>query len=151
MGEQHFDLAIVNGDLARLTGEPADYAQFASLMKPVFDKTPTLLTMGNHDGREHAQAALTWDGGTVQPVAEEMGHHGGRRAGQPGFPRFAAGDERHSRTTRKSAASLACQLSRRERREEPGCLRPPRSGSRDDNALVDAEALLEDSSPPPRL
>jgi Icc protein len=71
VGEQHFDLAVVNGDLARLTGEAADYAQFASLMKPVFDKTPTLLTMGNHDGREHAQTALTWAGGTVQPMVKK--------------------------------------------------------------------------------
>ena len=58
VAEQHFDLAIVNGDLARLTGEAADYAQFASLMKPIFDKAPTLLTMGNHDGRERARISV---------------------------------------------------------------------------------------------
>ena len=72
VGEQHFDLAVVNGDLARLTGEPADYAQFASLMQPVFHATPTLFTMGNHDGREHAQTALTSRSGTPQPVQKKL-------------------------------------------------------------------------------
>jgi len=71
VAQQPFDLAVVNGDLARLTGEVADYGQFASLMKPIVEKTPTLLTMGNHDGREHAEGALTWKGGTVQPVAKK--------------------------------------------------------------------------------
>ncbi|MFL6446315.1 MAG: metallophosphoesterase family protein [Bryobacteraceae bacterium] len=71
VGRERFDLAVVNGDLARLTGETADYTQFASLMKPIVDKTPTLLTMGNHDGREHAQAALVSHRGTLQPVAKK--------------------------------------------------------------------------------
>jgi 3',5'-cyclic AMP phosphodiesterase CpdA len=71
VGREPFDFTVVNGDLARLTGETADYAQFASLMKPVFDKVPTLLTMGNHDGREHAQSTLTSKSGTVQPVAKK--------------------------------------------------------------------------------
>lgn len=71
LGQQRFDLAVVNGDLARLTGQPADYAQFASLMQPVFEAAPTLFTMGNHDGREHAQAALTRKSGTVQPVQKK--------------------------------------------------------------------------------
>lgn len=71
VGQQHFDLAVVNGDLARLTGEPADYAQFASLMQPVLESTPTLFTMGNHDGREHAQAALARRSGTVQTVPKK--------------------------------------------------------------------------------
>ncbi len=71
MGQERFDLAVVNGDLARLTGEPADYTQFASLMQPVFESTPTLFTMGNHDGREHAEAALTRKSGTVQPVQKK--------------------------------------------------------------------------------
>jgi len=72
VGQQHFDLAVVNGDLARLTGEPADYAQFASLMQPVFHAMPTLFTMGNHDGREHAQTALTSRSGTPQPVQKKL-------------------------------------------------------------------------------
>jgi 3',5'-cyclic AMP phosphodiesterase CpdA len=71
VGEQHFDLAVVNGDLARLTGEPADYAQFASLIGPVLDAAPMLFTMGNHDGREHAQAELTRKSGTPQPVQKK--------------------------------------------------------------------------------
>ncbi|MFL6414069.1 MAG: metallophosphoesterase family protein, partial [Bryobacteraceae bacterium] len=71
VGQQHFDLAVVNGDLARLTGEPADYVQFASLMKPVFEAAPTLFTMGNHDGREHAQNALTRQSGTLQPIQKK--------------------------------------------------------------------------------
>lgn len=71
VGEQHFDLAVVNGDLARLTGEMADYHQFTSLMQPVFEAAPALFTMGNHDGRDHAQAALTRKSGTVQPVQKK--------------------------------------------------------------------------------
>jgi Icc protein len=71
VGQQQFDLAVVNGDLARLTGEIADYAQFASLVKPIAEKAPTLLTMGNHDHREHAQSAMPSKSGTVQPVAKK--------------------------------------------------------------------------------
>ena len=40
-------------------------------MQPVFESTPTLFTMGNHDGREHAEAALTRTSGTVQPVPKK--------------------------------------------------------------------------------
>src|SRR3954453_4455965 len=71
VGQQQFDLAVVNGDLARLTGEPADYAQFASLVQPIVEKTPTLFTMGNHDHREHAQSPLSSKSGKVQPIAKK--------------------------------------------------------------------------------
>jgi 3',5'-cyclic-AMP phosphodiesterase len=59
-----FDLVIVNGDLARQKGEPADYAAFNGLMDPLFTATPAALTMGNHDDRKLAIAALTKRAGT---------------------------------------------------------------------------------------
>lgn len=65
-------MTVVNGDLARLAGEPADYQEFSSLLKPVVDKTPTLVTLGNHDHREHAQDAIGYGRGTRQPVEKKL-------------------------------------------------------------------------------
>src|SRR5947209_13730240 len=54
-----FDLLVVNGDLARQKGEPADYAALNGLITPLLASMPAALTMGNHDDRPVGQAALT--------------------------------------------------------------------------------------------
>lgn len=71
VGKDSFDLAVVNGDLARLAGEAADYEQFSALLKPIVDKTPTLMTLGNHDHREHARTTLAHGSGTPAPVEKK--------------------------------------------------------------------------------
>ncbi|WP_020526379.1 metallophosphoesterase family protein [Flexithrix dorotheae] len=52
------ELSIINGDLARLTGEKADYEKFSKLLKPVSDVHPVLMTLGNHDHRENFHEAF---------------------------------------------------------------------------------------------
>ena len=45
------DGVVIAGDLARLTGEPGDYANLKKLISPVAEKTPVLMALGNHDNR----------------------------------------------------------------------------------------------------
>ena len=47
------DGVCIAGDLARLTGEPGDYANLKKLLDPVAEKTPVFLALGNHDNREN--------------------------------------------------------------------------------------------------
>lgn len=44
---------IINGDLARLTGEIADYSALKSTLSELATKAPVFMAMGNHDNREH--------------------------------------------------------------------------------------------------
>jgi Icc protein len=47
------DGAFIAGDLARLTGQPGDYANLKKLIEPVAEKTPVFMGLGNHDDREN--------------------------------------------------------------------------------------------------
>lgn len=44
---------LIAGDLARLTGQPGDYANLKKLIEPVAEKTPVFMGLGNHDNREN--------------------------------------------------------------------------------------------------
>lgn len=66
-----FDLAIVNGDLARREGRPEDYRQFTSLIDPLADAQPLAFTLGNHDDRTNARNALTKRAGDTAPVEQK--------------------------------------------------------------------------------
>lgn len=47
------DGVVITGDLARLTGEPGDYANLEKLLSPVAEKTKIVMALGNHDNREN--------------------------------------------------------------------------------------------------
>jgi Icc protein len=47
------DGVLIAGDLARLTGQPGDYANLKKLIEPVAEKTPVFMGLGNHDNREN--------------------------------------------------------------------------------------------------
>ena len=47
------DGVLIAGDLARLTGQPGDYANLRKLLNPVAEKTPVFMALGNHDNREN--------------------------------------------------------------------------------------------------
>lgn len=66
------DLLVVNGDLARRTGEQNDYAAFRGFIDPLAEQTPTVVTLGNHDERKNAQSALTNRAGEIQPVEQKL-------------------------------------------------------------------------------
>lgn len=42
---------IINGDVARLTGEKEDYANVKKLLQPLAEEAPVYMAMGNHDDR----------------------------------------------------------------------------------------------------
>lgn len=63
--------ALINGDLAFNTGELADYATFADLVKPLRAAgIPLHLAMGNHDHRARFRTALQADAGGP-PLVED--------------------------------------------------------------------------------
>lgn len=52
---------IVNGDLAYLDGQPADYAAFGKIIQPLRALAPMHLTLGNHDQRQNFWNAFPHD------------------------------------------------------------------------------------------
>jgi 3',5'-cyclic-AMP phosphodiesterase len=67
-----FDLLLVNGDLARRTGEEGDYTAFRGFIDPLAEGMPAVLTLGNHDERKNARSALTNRAGEIQPVEQKL-------------------------------------------------------------------------------
>ncbi len=47
------DLALINGDAARLEGKVEDYQQLRELLAPLAAQTPVCIGLGNHDDREN--------------------------------------------------------------------------------------------------
>ena len=47
------DGVLIAGDLARLTGQPGDYANLRKLLNPVAEKMWGYMALGNHDNREN--------------------------------------------------------------------------------------------------
>lgn len=45
------DAAVITGDLARLIGTADDYAALVTLLRPISDRLPVSLLLGNHDDR----------------------------------------------------------------------------------------------------
>lgn len=65
------EFCAISGDLARLTGQPADYEAFRELVAPITGKMPVGLTLGNHDHRANFQKAFASPNGTRQTVARK--------------------------------------------------------------------------------
>ena len=63
-----FDAILVNGDLARLEGKPADYARFGAFAQDLSSHAPLAVTLGNHDARETARKSLTKTARNPEPV-----------------------------------------------------------------------------------
>lgn len=63
--------ALVLGDLAFNSGEPGDYTQFLSLIRPLRDNgIPVHLTMGNHDDRKNFIDAIEAEEPVQSPLAD---------------------------------------------------------------------------------
>lgn len=60
--------SLINGDLARLDGQAADYAHVQTLLEPLTAASPLALTLGNHDDRDHFLQAFTEHRGETQDV-----------------------------------------------------------------------------------
>ncbi|MDH4239285.1 MAG: metallophosphoesterase [Phycisphaerae bacterium] len=62
------DGIAIAGDLARLEGKLGDYDNVKKLLKPVAEKTPVLMALGNHDNRDNFLKAFNKIPGQRQPV-----------------------------------------------------------------------------------
>ncbi|MCW5965384.1 MAG: metallophosphoesterase [Bryobacterales bacterium] len=62
--------AVIDGDLARLTGEPGDYENLIQLLAPVSAKMPVAMALGNHDHRKNFQSAFAKHPGDAQTVRD---------------------------------------------------------------------------------
>jgi 3',5'-cyclic AMP phosphodiesterase CpdA len=67
-----FDLMLINGDLARLEGKPADYEMLTGYLDPLTSKLPLAITLGNHDDRKNARGALASLAGELEPVEKKL-------------------------------------------------------------------------------
>ncbi|HEY6986967.1 MAG TPA: metallophosphoesterase [Bryobacteraceae bacterium] len=67
-----FQMLLVNGDMARLLGKPEDYKAFNSFIDPLAEKIPLVATLGNHDDRKNARAALTRRAGETEAVQQKL-------------------------------------------------------------------------------
>lgn len=63
---------LICGDLARLLGQPADYAQAKTLLEPLTSNAPLGLLLGNHDNRKSFLEAF---GPAQQGVQKVQGRH----------------------------------------------------------------------------
>jgi 3',5'-cyclic AMP phosphodiesterase CpdA len=72
VSETQFDGLLVNGDLARLLGKPDDYARVAGYLEPLAQKMPLAITLGNHDSRKNTRAAIVKMAGATQPVERKL-------------------------------------------------------------------------------
>lgn len=59
---------LIAGDLARLVGTPDDYTALVQLLRPVSDRRPVGLLLGNHDNRDHFLQAFPASAGSPQSV-----------------------------------------------------------------------------------
>jgi len=62
------DGIAIAGDLARLEGKLGDYANLKKLLRPVAEKTPVFMALGNHDNRENFLRVFSKIPGEKQPV-----------------------------------------------------------------------------------
>jgi Icc protein len=62
------DGVAITGDLARLTGQPGDYANLKKLLTPLTEKMPVFMALGNHDNRDNFVKAFAERPGEEPPV-----------------------------------------------------------------------------------
>ncbi len=65
------DGVAITGDLARLTGQPGDYANLKKLLEPIAEKRPLFLALGNHDNRNNFVKVFNNVPGEKQPVKDK--------------------------------------------------------------------------------
>jgi 3',5'-cyclic AMP phosphodiesterase CpdA len=62
------DGIAITGDLARLSGQPGDYANLKKLLDPLAQQRPVFMALGNHDNRENFLEVFDEIPGQKQPV-----------------------------------------------------------------------------------
>lgn len=63
------DAVAITGDLARLTGQPGDYANLKKLLTPLTEKKSVFMALGNHDHRDNFLKTFDKFPGQKQPVS----------------------------------------------------------------------------------
>jgi Icc protein len=62
---------VVNGDLARLEGLPADYQAYKTAIAPLSESAPVCMTLGNHDHRKNFLGTFSQAHKGLQPITEK--------------------------------------------------------------------------------
>ena len=65
------DIAIVDGDAARLTGQEDDYRALKQLLAPIAAQAPVYIGLGNHDDRGNFFKVFPNDDGKASPVSDK--------------------------------------------------------------------------------
>jgi Icc protein len=65
------EAVLLDGDVARLTGEADDYRGAESLLKPLAEQSPIYLGLGNHDNRENFLKVFSAPNGTAQKIVDK--------------------------------------------------------------------------------
>jgi 3',5'-cyclic AMP phosphodiesterase CpdA len=63
------EAVLIAGDLARLEGKQDDYVRLKSLLRPLEQKLPVFMALGNHDNRDTFSRVFTQAAGQKQAVA----------------------------------------------------------------------------------
>jgi 3',5'-cyclic-AMP phosphodiesterase len=67
-----FDMVLINGDLARSEGTAGDYEMLSEYLASVTENHSLAITLGNHDDRKNARAALAFINGDIQHVEKKL-------------------------------------------------------------------------------
>ncbi len=70
MLDQPFEMAMLNGDAARLEGLEGDYAQLVKILEPLRSHCPITIGLGNHDDRDQFRKAFSIELTDFQKAAQ---------------------------------------------------------------------------------
>ena len=68
--DQPFEMAMLNGDAARLEGLEGDYAQLLKILEPLRSHCPMAIGLGNHDDRDQFRKAFAVELTEAQKAAQ---------------------------------------------------------------------------------
>ena len=72
LAQSHHDMLLINGDLARKSGQVADYAALEPFIDPLAERTPMVVSLGNHDDRKNARSGIANRRGKLQSVEQKL-------------------------------------------------------------------------------
>ena len=72
VAQSDHDMLLINGDLARKSGQVADYTALEPFLAPLARRTPMVVSLGNHDDRKNVRSGIADRRGKLQPVEQKL-------------------------------------------------------------------------------